>query len=460
MSAINPSKSSLRSKHALGYKCTNVYHNKLLVRRGEAWRNGGVAIRPLASACQGEQAGSNIGSMFGPHGNVLLRRALLGTLGAVTLAASLAYSPPVSLARTENFSSPAVAAVPVVMQSKQPMPSAQELSPEELATVKLFQENTPTVVNISNIIAARTPFSMDILTLPQGQGSGFIWDTKGHIITNFHVIRGASELRVALIDQSVWRARVIGGDPSKDIAVLQLDAPPEILANLKPITLGQSSGLFVGQKVLAIGNPFGLDHTLTAGIISGLNRELATGMGPGLRNVIQTDAAINPGNSGGPLLDSRGRLVGINTAIADPSGKGSSSGVGFAIPVDTVRGLVEQIITYGRVIRPVLGITIAPPQVLRQLNLEGVLVLDVPRGSPAAKAGLQGISKDSFGRVMIGDVIVGLNGKPVRKEGDLFEALDNCKVGDTVQVEVLRGKGARKETVKVTLAERAPEPSE
>jgi S1-C subfamily serine protease len=342
------------------------------------------------------------------------------------------------------------------MQSKQPMPSAEYLSPEELATVRVFQENTPAVVNISNIIAARTRYSMDVLKIPQGQGSGFIWDTNGHIITNYHVIRGAAEVQVTLIDQTVWKAKIIGGDPSKDVAVLQIQAPADVLKNLKPVAVGESSGLFVGQRVLAIGNPFALDHSLSAGIVSGLNRELATNVGPGLRGVIQTDAAINPGNSGGPLLDSRGRLIGINTAIADPSGKGSSSGVGFAVPIDTVKGLVEQILTYGRVVRPVLGVTIAPPQALRQLGLEGVLILDAPRGSPAAKAGLQGISKDNFGRVVIGDVIVGFNGKPVKSEGDLFDQLDTCKVGDKVQVDVLR-QGEKKVSVSVLLGERAPE---
>ena len=265
------------------------------------------------------------------------------------------------------------------------------------------------------------------------------------------MVKGAYEVRVALIDQSVYKAKLIGKDDAKDIAVLQLDAPDDILKQLRPIKLGSSSSLFVGQKVLAIGNPFGLDHTLTSGIISGLNRELANPSGVGLRNVIQTDAAINPGNSGGPLLDSKGRLIGINTAIASPSG--AFNGVGFAIPVDSVKGLVEQILTYGRVVRPVMGITIAPPQALRQLNLEGVLVLNAPSGSPAAKAGMVGISRDGFGRVVIGDVIVGFNGQKVRSEGDLFDALDRSKVGDTVKVDVLR-RGSERRTLTVTLGDR------
>ena len=350
-------------------------------------------------------------------------------------------------------------AKPVFLESKEPAPSLSDLSQEEIETIKLFQRNTPTVVNISNIVNARTPFSMDVMQLPQGQGSGFIWDSDGHVVTNFHVIRGAASLRVSLIDQTVLPAKVIGGDPSKDIAVLQLEGPKEVLKNLKPVTVGKSSTLFVGQKVYAIGNPFGLDHTLTQGIISGLNRELAAEGGPSLRNVIQTDAAINPGNSGGPLLDNKGRLIGINTAIADPSGKGSSSGIGFAIPIDTVKGLVDQILKYGRVIRPAIGITIAPPQALRQLQMEGVLILQVPPDSPAGQAGLQGISRDSYGRFLLGDVIVGINGKPVKKEGDLFDVLDSCKIGDKVTVDVLR-RGTQKMSFDVVLKERTMTTSE
>ena len=389
----------------------------------------------------------------------LLRRTAACFLGGILVLGSLnpcpayAHNESVPLAQAWNVGS-SVQAKPVFLESKEPSPSADDFSADELATIRLFQRNTPTVVNISNIVNAREPFSMNVMQLPQGQGSGFIWDQQGHIVTNFHVIRGASQLRVALIDQSVYPAKVIGGDPSKDIAVLQLEAPPEILRELKPVTLGRSDALFVGQKVFAIGNPFGLDHSLSAGLISGLNRELSAEGGPSLRNTIQTDASINPGNSGGVLLDSKGRVIGINTAIADPSGKGASSGIGFAIPIDTVKGLVDQILKYGRVIRPVLGITIAPPQALRQLGMQGVLVLSVPKDSPAFNAGMQGISRDSYGRLVIGDVIVGINGKSVRKEGDLFDVLDSCKVGDTVQVDVLR-HGSEKKTFRVTLKERS-----
>uniref|UniRef100_A0A1D1ZZT2 PDZ domain-containing protein n=1 Tax=Auxenochlorella protothecoides TaxID=3075 RepID=A0A1D1ZZT2_AUXPR len=375
--------------------------------------------------------------------------ALVATL--LSPMAAQAYTP-AALFGGSTLTAPREA--PSIQENKQPEPS--DLTPEEQQSVHIFKENTPAVVNIANIATKRAYLSTDLLRLPQGQGSGFLWDDQGHVVTNYHVIRGASEVRVTLIDQSVYSARLVGGDPSRDIAVLQLDAPPASLAALKAVEVGKSSGLAVGQKVYAIGNPFGLDHTLTSGIISGLNRELGAGTnnGPSLRNVIQTDAAINPGNSGGPLLDSKGRLIGINTAIADPTGKGASSGIGFAIPIDACRGLVDQILTYGRVVRPMLGITLAPPQALRQLGLSGVLVLDVPPGGPADAAGVKGTMRDGFGRVVLGDVIVGVNGRKVANEGDLFDALDSCKVGDEVRLDILSG-GRTKASLSIVLAERA-----
>lgn len=282
--------------------------------------------------------------------------------------------------------------------------------------------------------------------MPVGSGSGFVWDKDGHIVTNFHVIRGASDIKVALIDQSVYPATVISGDPDKDVAVLQLQCPPEKFQELKPVELGTSANLLVGQKVFAIGNPFGLDHTLTQGIVSGVGRELQVPgpRGVPIKNVIQTDAAINPGNSGGVLLDSKGRLIGINTAIADPTGRGASSGVGFAIPIDSVKGLVDQILRYGRVVRPTMGITIAPPQVLRQIGEEGVLVLDVPPGTPAAKAGIRGTFRDQNGQVVLGDIIQGLNGKDIKLQRDLFESLDELRPGDEVKLR-LKQSGSQRE---------------
>lgn len=328
-----------------------------------------------------------------------------------------------------------------------------DLQAEEIATIQLFSDNTSSVVNITNIVNARKPYSTNIFEIPLGQGSGFIWDDQGHIVTNFHVIRGSSALRVTLIDQSTYPATVVGADPSRDIAVLKLDAPKEVLKGLKHVEIGDTSTLFVGQKVFALGNPFGLDHSLSSGIISGLNRELAEDGGVRIKNAIQSDCSINPGNSGGPLLASNGKVVGINTAIADPTGKGGFNGIGFAIPIADAKGVVDQILQYGRVIRPALGITVAPPGALRQLGLEGVLILDVPHGSPADTAGMTGISRDSYGRLVLGDIIVAIDGKPVKNQGDLFDILDQLKVGQTIKIDSLKA-GTQEKTYQVVLKEK------
>ncbi|KAJ4814063.1 DegP protease 1 [Rhynchospora pubera] len=259
----------------------------------------------------------------------------------------------------------------------------RKLQSDELATVRLFQENIPSVVYITNLAARQDLFTLDVLEVPQGSGSGVVWDKKGHSVTNYYVIRGASDLRVTLADQSTYEARVVGFDQDKDVAVLRIDAPKD---KLRPIPVGISADLLVGQKEFDIGNPFGLDHTLTTGVISGLRRELSSAAtGRPIQDVIQTDAAINPGNSGGPLLDSSGNLIGINTAIYSPSG--ASSGVGFSIPVDTVGGIVDQLVRFGKVTRPILGIKFAPDQSVEQLGVSGVLVLDAPPNGPAGKAG-------------------------------------------------------------------------
>ncbi|CAD6343333.1 unnamed protein product [Miscanthus lutarioriparius] len=281
-------------------------------------------------------------------------------------------------------------------------------------------------------------FTLDVLEVPQGSGSGFVWDKSGHIVTNFHVIRGASDLRVTLADQSVYEAQVVGFDQDKDVAVLRIKAPKD---KLRPIPVGMSADLLVGQKVYAIGNPFGLDHTLTTGVISGLRREISSAAtGRPIQDVIQTDAAINPGNSGGPLLDSSGNLIGVNTAIYSPSG--ASSGVGFSIPVDTVGGIVDQLIKFGKVTRPILGIKFAPDQSVEQLGLSGVLVLDAPPNGPAGKAGLQSTKRDPYGRLILGDIITSVNGSKVTNGSDLYRILDQCKVGETEQLAPLQILGA------------------
>ncbi|EOY02400.1 DegP protease 1 isoform 2 [Theobroma cacao] len=286
----------------------------------------------------------------------------------------------------------------------------RKLQSDELATVRLFQENTPSVVYITNLA-----------------------------------------VRVTLADQSTYDAKVVGFDQDKDVAVLRVDAPKD---KLRPIPIGISADLLVGQKVYAIGNPFGLDHTLTTGVISGLRREISSAAtGRPIQDVIQTDAAINPGNSGGPLLDSSGNLIGINTAIYSPSG--ASSGVGFSIPVDTVGGIVDQLVKFGKVTRPVLGIKFAPDQSVEQLGVSGVLVLDAPANGPAGKAGLQPTKRDSYGRLILGDIITSVNGKKVTSGSDLYRILDQCKVGEQVTVEVLRGD--HKEKIPVILE---PKPDE
>lgn len=327
----------------------------------------------------------------------------------------------------------------------------RKLQSDELATVKLFQENTPSVVYITNLATKQDAFTLDVFEVPQGSGSGFVWDKDGHIVTNYHVIRGASDLRVTLADQATYEAKVVGYDRDKDVAVLRIDAPND---KLRPIPVGVSADLLVGQKVFAIGNPFGLDHTLTTGVISGLRREISSAAtGRPIQDVIQTDAAINPGNSGGPLLDSSGSLIGINTAIYSPSG--ASSGVGFSIPVDTVSGIVDQLVKYGKVTRPILGIKFAPDQSVEQLGVSGVLVLDAPPDGPAGKAGLKSTKRDAYGRLVLGDIITSVNGQKVTNGSDLYRILDTCKVGDEVMVEVLRGD--HKEKLPVILE---PKPDE
>ena len=310
-----------------------------------------------------------------------------------------------------------------------------DLAADEQATISLFRLTSPSVVYITTVALRRDFFNLNLFEMPQGSGSGFIWDQEGHIITNYHVIQGASSAKVTLADQSVWDAELVGVDPSQDLAVLAIKAPPH---RLKPLAIGTSQDLQVGQNVFAIGNPFGLDQTLTTGIISALGREIKAENGRTITGVIQTDAAINPGNSGGPLLDSAGRLIGVNTAIYSPSG--SSAGIGFAVPVDTVNRVVPQLIRYGRVIRPGLGIRIADDATARRMNLPGVLIIQNEAGGAAEAAGLQGTRWDAQGRLILGDIIVGLASTPVRTADDLLNALEKQQVGDTVQIDIIRGK--------------------
>lgn len=333
------------------------------------------------------------------------------------------------------------------------------MTPEEQVSVDVFKKSTPSVVNVTNLTARRDAFTMNMLEIPQGAGSGFLWDDRGHVITNYHVINDASDIQVTFMGGTEYGAKVVGFDQDKDIAVLQLgeaaakvapdvDGPPPAITSLKPLNRCSSSAdLMVGQKVYAIGNPFGLDHTLTTGVVSGTGREISSITGRPIQDVIQTDAAINPGNSGGPLLDSGGCLIGINTAIYSPSG--ANSGVGFAIPVDVVKSSVEQIIEHGRVVRPVLGISFAPDQSSEQLGVKGILVLSAREGGPAWKSGIRGTSRDEYGRLVLGDIITAINGKNVRNSSDLYRMLDKALVGDSLDIEILRGNS--KEHVTATL---------
>ncbi len=320
-----------------------------------------------------------------------------------------------------------------------------DLAADEQATIELFHETSPSVVHITRIETRRSRLTLNPLEIPGGVGSGVIWDDAGHVVTNHHVIRGAQRAEVTLNDNSVWRAEVIGQAPDEDLAVLKIDAPRD---RLRSIPVGTSGNLQVGQRVFVIGNPFGLDQTLTTGVISGLGREILSQTQRPIRDVIQTDAAINQGNSGGPLLDSAGRLIGVNTAIYSPSG--AHAGIGFAVPVDTVNRIVPQLIAEGEIVHPGLGIQILTDQVARQYQAEGVVIGSVFEGSAAERAGLQGMrAGGSRGRWVPGDIIVGFEDEVIRSTSDLYRALERHEVGDTITLEVLRD-GESKE-LEVTL---------
>ncbi|HSE88262.1 MAG TPA: trypsin-like peptidase domain-containing protein [Candidatus Binatia bacterium] len=319
-----------------------------------------------------------------------------------------------------------------------------ELAPGEKSTIALFRQASPSVVHITAISVQRDLFTLNLYQIPEGTGSGFIWDNSGNIITNFHVIQNADVAQVTLGDQTTWKARRVGVALDKDLAVLRIDAPGN---RLQPIPVGTSKDLQVGQSVFAIGNPFGLDQSLTTGVISALGREIESVTRRPIQGVIQTDAAINPGNSGGPLLDSAGRLIGVNTAIYSPSG--ASAGIGFAIPVDTVNRIVAELIRYGKVTRPGIGVQIAEEQIADRLGVKGILVVDVVPGSAAAKAGIRPTRREGSGRVRLGDVITAIEGKKVESSNELFILLENYKVGDVVTISLLR-EGKTVQT-KVTL---------
>ena len=324
------------------------------------------------------------------------------------------------------------------------------LSEDERNNIDVFKAVSPSTVNITTLQATRGGFfSRDVMQVPSGTGTGFVWDDRGHVVTNFHVIQAGDAARVTLADQSSWRAALVGAFPDQDIAVLRIDAPRD---KLKPIQIGTSKDLQVGQKVYAIGNPFGLDQTLTTGIVSALEREIESVTRRPIRGVIQTDAAINPGNSGGPLLDSAGRLIGVNTAIYSPSG--ASAGIGFAIPVDQVARIVPRLIRDGRFIRPALGVQVAPPQFSRMLSLPaGVAVVGVAPDGPAARAGLRPFTREADGSIGAGDVIVAIDGAAIASFDDLQNALEKHSPGETIRLRVDRAGQQRELAVVLTVGE-------
>ena len=303
----------------------------------------------------------------------------------------------------------------------------------EVATINLFERAAPSVVFITTSNVRRDYWSRNVSEIPRGSGSGFVWDELGHIITNYHVIQGADKATVTFADQTTYPATLVGAAPEKDLAVLRIEADN---MELQPIPVGASDNLRVGQSVFAIGNPFGLDQTLTTGIISALGREIESVGKVPIRDVIQTDAAINPGNSGGPLLDSQGKLIGVNTAIYSPSG--AYAGVGFSIPSHVVDWVVPDLIKYGKINRPTLGVHLASPRDMQRIGMEGILILEVLRGGAAEKAGLIPTRYNRQGSIVLGDVITAINGEKVTNRGELVLILEKYKPGDRVTLSITR----------------------
>jgi S1-C subfamily serine protease len=326
-----------------------------------------------------------------------------------------------------------------------PVEPTASLTDLEKTNIAIYERAKPSVVHITTLSLQQDGYHLNPQEVPEGTGSGFIWDEGGHVVTNFHVIRKADAAQVMMADHTSYPATLVGASADNDLAVLRITAPKD---KLRPIELGRSADLKVGQLGYAIGNPFGLDQTFTMGVISALGREIQSVSKRTIKNVIQTDAAINPGNSGGPLLNSAGRLIGVNTAIYSPSG--SNAGIGFAIPVDEVNRVVPQLILNGKVTRPGLGVQVAADQLADQFGVTGALVMRVLPSSPAEKAGLRPTRRSANGRIRLGDVIVAIDGKPVEKADDYFDLLQQHQAGDTVTLTIRRDDQTT--DVKVTLA--------
>lgn len=313
-----------------------------------------------------------------------------------------------------------------------------DLLPGERNSVELFQKFSPKVVYVHRLAVNQHPFSHSKETVSAGAGSGIIWDNKGHIVTNFHVVNGADALAISIGKLTV-PAKIVGLEPRKDIAVLAVSSPQALalLRSFHPFELARTHDLLVGQQALAIGNPFGLDHTLTVGVISALGRQVPGAGGVTMHEMIQTDASINPGNSGGPLLDSKGRLIGMNTAIF--SNTGSSAGIGFAVPADDLQRIVPQLISRGRAVLSGIGVQRVEPRIAERLGVnKGIMVADVLPNSPAAKAGLHGTYRDGLGRLHIGDVIVAINGEETNNYDVFYHLLNNIRVGEKITATIQR----------------------
>ncbi|HJV47988.1 MAG TPA: trypsin-like peptidase domain-containing protein [Geothrix sp.] len=370
----------------------------------------------------------------------MIRAALIALL-ALPLAAQTTSkpAPPTEDATIERFRAHA--------KARAVAPQAP-LGAEERNIIRRFREAKPSVVYVSALIKDTNPKTQDQTKIPTGSGTGFVWDEWGHIVTNHHVISAeiggklladAEEVEITLANGKTYKGRVIGTSFAYDIAVIQAFAP---LKDMKPIPIGRSRDLRVGQYVMAIGNPFGLDHSLSAGVVSALGREIATGYNTRIRGSIQTDAAINPGNSGGPLLDSGGRLIGMNTAIVATRGEGSV-GVGFALPVDTLNQVVPKLIAKGRLEPPRMGFTVMSAFDAQQIGIErGLVVSAVDPDSPASRAGLRPMTQDASGRLILGDILLGYQGEPLDNAGQFMAFLEYLAISgmskDEVVFDVLR----------------------
>ncbi len=359
----------------------------------------------------------------------LRRLALVFALTTTACPAAPVVTTPDASATTPVASTPPLASAappPIVPLS----PGAR--TEDERNTIAIFKSAAPSTVFVTQTRVVYDLYAGAAEEVPAGSGSGFIWDAQGHVVTNYHVVQGAESLTVTFGNDKTFPATVLGVDPQKDVAVLQVKAPAALLV---PVRVASGGSLEVGQKAIAIGNPFGLDHTLTTGVISAIGRQVHGIGGVTIRDMIQTDAAINPGNSGGPLLDSSGELIGMNTMIYSKSG--ASAGIGFAVPATTVARVVPQIIKSGHATEMSLGVEVDPQgRIEGRLGLQGVVVISVPPGSAAARAGLRGLQRTTQGLVL-GDVIVGLGGTKIASYDDLYNALDEKKPGDNVDVAVL-----------------------